>query len=115
MIRGFQPVEELPRRNATQVKNRWGDLLREVRECGSVAVTNHDEVEMVVVAVGKYREMAALVEDLNGRRRAALDELTAEFDRHLAQLKAPDARERMEAAMAAKGRAMPRPKAGSSF
>jgi hypothetical protein len=108
-------IEALPRRNATQVKNQWGDLVREVRASGSVAVTHHDKVEMVVVEAARYREMAALVEGIDGRRQAALADLAAEFDRHLAALKAPDARKRVEAVMAARGRVTPRPKAGASF
>ena len=108
-------IEQLPRRNATEVKNRWGDLVREVRANGSVAVTHHDKVEMVVVEAARYREMAALVDGIDARRRTALADLVAEFDRHLAALKAPDARKRAEAAMASRGRATPRPKAGASF
>jgi antitoxin (DNA-binding transcriptional repressor) of toxin-antitoxin stability system len=108
-------IEQLPRRNATEVKNRWGDLVREVRANGSVAVTHHDKVEMVVVEAARYREMAALVEDIDARRHAALADLSAEFDRHLAALKAPDARKRVDAAMATRGRVTPRPKAGASF
>ena len=115
MIPSFRHVEDLPRKNATEVKNRWGDLVREVRAHGSVAVTNHDKVEMVVVEVGQYREMAALVEGVQGRHQAALAELAAEFDRRLAALKAPDARGRIDTAMASRGRVRPRPKAGASF
>ena len=107
-------IEELRRRNATEVKNKWGELVREVRANGSVAVTHHDKVEMVVVEAGRYREMAALVDGIDGRRQAALAELTAEFDRHLAALQAPDARQRVDATMAARGRVTPRPKAGTS-
>ena len=94
MVTGIPQVEKLLHRNATEVQNRWGDLVREVRASGSVAATHHDRIEMVGVAVGKYREMAALVENINGRRQAALAELTAEFDRHLESLNAPDARKR---------------------
>jgi len=112
---GFPEIEELPRRNATQVKNKWSDLVREVRASGTVAVTNHDKVEMVMVEAGKYREMAALVAGAKRRHQATLAELAAEFDRHLAELKAPEARERVEAALASRGRVMPRPKAGTSF
>ena len=108
-------IEQLPRRNATEVKNKWGDLVREVRASGSVAVTHHDKVEMVVVEAARYREMAALVEGVEARRHAALADLAAEFDRHLAALKAPDARKRVEAAMASRGRVTPRPKAGTTF
>jgi hypothetical protein len=115
MATRLRQIEELPHRNATQVKNKWGDLVREVRASGSVAVTHHDKVEMVVVEVGRYREMAALVAGIDGRHQAALAELSAEFDRHLAALQAPDARARVEAAMASRGRVTPRPKAGASF
>lgn len=108
-------LEELPRRNATDVKNRWGDLVREVRARGSLAVTSHDKIEIVVLSSGTYREMAKLVRGAAERRRAALGELAGEFDRHLAALKAPDTRERVASAMAAKGRVKRRSKAGASF
>jgi prevent-host-death family protein len=108
-------LEELPRRNATEAKNRWGGLVREVRTLGTIAITSHDKVEVVILEAGKYREMAALVYDAEKRRKTALDELSAEFDQHLASLKTPDARARVDAVMAAKGRAKVRSKAGASF
>lgn len=49
------------------------------------------------------------------RRQSVLEELSAEFDRHLASLQAPDARARFDAVMAAKGRAKSRSKTGGSF
>lgn len=112
---GLPQIEELPQRNATQVKNKWSDLVREVRARGSVAVTHHNRVEMVVVEAGKYREMATLVAGAAALRQAALADLAAEFDERLAALKAPDVRGRMEDAMASEGRVEPRPKAGTSF
>lgn len=108
-------IDELPRRNATQVKNKWGDLVREVRAAGSVAVTQHDKVEMVIVDAATYRKMAALADDARERHRATLAELSAEFDRRLATLKSPGTRGRVEAVMAARGRSRRRPKAGVSF
>lgn len=48
-------------------------------------------------------------------RKAALKELSAEWDRRLAPLQEPDARARLEALLAAKGRAKTRSKAGPSF
>jgi hypothetical protein len=56
-----------------------------------------------------------IFEGAKGRQQAALAEVTAEFDRRLAALKAPDVCERMEAVMASEGRVLPRPKAGASF
>jgi prevent-host-death family protein len=108
-------IEDLPQRKATQVKNKWGDLVREVRAAGSVAVTQHNKVEMVVVDAATYRKMAALAEGAKEHRQAALAELSAEFDRRLAALQTPETRRRVEAVMAARGRTKRRPKAGVSY
>lgn len=115
MSTGFMRIEELPCRTSSEVKNQWSALSRDVRARGSIAVTHHGRVEMVVVDAAIYREMAALVEDAKARDRVGLAELTAEFDRHLAKLQAPDTRERLDTAMELRGRVTPRPKAGSSF
>ena len=47
-------LNELPRQNASHVKNRWGDVVRQVQESGSVAVTNHSTVEMVLLTAATY-------------------------------------------------------------
>jgi len=49
------------------------------------------------------------------RHQATLAELSAEFDRRLAVLNAPDARARIEATLASRGRGIPRSKAGPSY
>ena len=108
-------IEDLPQRSATKVKNKWADLVREVRAAGSVAVTQHDRVEMVVMDAETYRRAAALAEDAKARQQATLAELSTEFDRRLAALKSPETRGRVEAVIAARGRAKRRPKAGASF
>ena len=73
----LRQIEDLPQRTATQVKNRWADLVREVRVAGSVAVTQHDRVEMVVMDAATYRKAAALAEDAKARQQATLAELSA--------------------------------------
>jgi hypothetical protein len=108
-------IEDLPQRNATQVKNKWADLVREVRAAGSVAVTHHERVEMVVMDAATYRKAVAMTGDAKARQQATLAELSTEFDRRLATLKSPETRGRVEAVMAARGRAKRRPKAGTSF
>ena len=108
-------IEDLPQRSATKVKNKWADLVREVRAAGSVAVTQHDRVEMVVMDAATYRRAAALAEDVKARQQATLAELSAEFDGRLAALKSPETRGRVEAVIAARGRSKRRPKAGISF
>jgi prevent-host-death family protein len=108
-------IENLRQRSATQVKNKWSDLVREVRAAGSVAITHHDKVEMVVVDAATYHKIVALAEEAKARHQAALAELSAEFDRRLAALKGAETRSRVEAVMSARGRTKVRPKAGASF
>jgi prevent-host-death family protein len=108
-------LEELPRRNATQVKNKWADVVREVRKAGSVAVTQHDRIEMVVMDAETYRKISALAEAARARSEAGLAALSAEFDRRLASLGAEGIRGRVESVMSARGRARRRGKAGTSF
>jgi hypothetical protein len=68
-----------------------------------------------MVEAGKDREMTAAVEGAKARYRATLDELTAEFDRHLSELQGPDTHDRIEAALASRGRVIGHQKAGASF
>ncbi len=56
-----------------------------------------------------------IIEGAKEHHQATLAELTAEFDRRLAALQAPDTHEWMDAVMASRGRVLPRPKAGASF
>ena len=49
MIAELPQLEELPRQTASDVKNKWREVVREVRESGSVAITNHSAVEVVLV------------------------------------------------------------------
>jgi hypothetical protein len=111
----FLTADQLPRRAATQVKNSWGELTREVQAAGTIAVTSHDKVEMVVMHVTRYREITDALESARKRQEAALAELTADFDHRLAKLRAPGARQQIDAAMASHGKVSPRPKAGASY
>jgi prevent-host-death family protein len=115
MIVDFPNLDELPRQTASDVKNRWRDVVREVRETGSVAVTSHSAVQMVLVNAEVYSQLAASAAALKERERAILDELSAQFKQRLASLSAPDAAERAAAVFQRKGKLAARPKAGVSF
>lgn len=115
---GKQPVrslEALPQKSATEVKNGWAKVVREVRSSGSVAVTQHDRVEMVVMDAETYREITALAAEQTERRRAVLEELTQAFDQRLRSLDSPETPKKFAAVRAAKGRLKHPPKAGSTF
>jgi prevent-host-death family protein len=108
-------LEDLPSRPASQVKNRWADVVRQVRESGSVAVTNHSSIEMVLIDTATYRQMVEDVHALRAKERTVLAALDCAFQARLDALQAPAATARVDKLFAARGRLKQRPKAGSSF
>jgi prevent-host-death family protein len=111
-------LEELPRQNASHVKNRWGDVVRQVQESGSLAVTNHSTVEMVLLTAATYNQLVEDAQAVKAREQSVLDELGRRFDARLGVLQQPDAAQQVGKLFAAKGklhRLGRRPKAGDSF
>jgi prevent-host-death family protein len=108
-------LDQLPRQSASQVKNKWREVVREVRETGSVAITNHSEVEMVLVDAARYERLAANAAALIAREEAVLQQLTEQFDQRLAVLQQADASDKVAAVFAGKGKRARRIKAGASF
>ncbi|RYF36121.1 MAG: type II toxin-antitoxin system prevent-host-death family antitoxin [Comamonadaceae bacterium] len=115
MIAELPALEDLPRQTASDVKNRWRDVMREVRETGSVAITSHSSVEVVMVNAEAYRQLAASVAALNERETLVLEQLSAQFSGRLEALQATGAGDRAAAVLQRKGRLSTRPKAGPSF
>lgn len=115
MINELPLLDTLPRQNASQVKNKWGDLVRLVQASGSVAVTNHSAVEMVVLDASTYRQLTEDIQVLKAREQTVLDELAQRFDARLAVLQQPDAARKVTAVFKAMGKLVQRPKAGASF
>jgi len=108
-------LADLPRHNTSMVRNKWGDIVRQVRQTGSVAITNHSIVEMVLLDAETYRQVTEALASIKEREKALLDELASRFDARLTVLQAPDARDKLEALRASRGRLAQRPKAGTSF
>ena len=108
-------LEELPRQNATQVKNKWGDVLRQVQQAGTVAVTSHSTIEMVMVDATVYQGLLDRVAALQAREEAALGELESRFNARLAVLQKPDARRKADAVLDGRGKLAKRPRAGATF
>jgi prevent-host-death family protein len=115
MIAELLDIDALPQQSASDVKNKWAELVRRVREVGSIAITNHSKIEMVVVEAGRYQEMTAQIEAVQRRRQAALDALSKRFDEQLEAMQSPDFREKLDAVFAAKGKLRNPPKAGETF
>jgi prevent-host-death family protein len=115
MIADLLDIDALPQQSASQVKNKWAELVRRVREVGSVAITNHSKVEMVVVEASRYREMTAQLEAMQRRRQAVLDDLSRRFDERLDKLQSSGLREKLDAVFEAGGKLRNPPKAGETF
>lgn len=115
MITALPALHDLPRHNASQVKNKWGDVVRQVRQSGSVAITNHAAVEMVLLDAATYQQLTEDLLTLNAREQSVLEELSDRFDSRLAVLQQPEAAERVGALFEARGKLARRPKAGASF
>lgn len=115
MITELLNFDELPQANASQVKNKWGEVVRLVHQAGTLAITNHSSVEMVLLDVATYRELTASFLMLKEREQTVLDELTNRFNARLAALASPDAAKRVTSVLAQRGTLKRRPKAGESF
>ncbi|MEK0363001.1 type II toxin-antitoxin system prevent-host-death family antitoxin [Pseudomonas sp. CBC3] len=116
MITELPDIQDLPRQNASQVKNKWGEVLRQVRQSGSVAITNHSTVDMVLLDADTYQRLTEEIHMLNSRDRNVLDELAHRFEARLEVLEQPDVRQKVEALFETKGKLdAHRPKAGVSF
>jgi prevent-host-death family protein len=111
----LQKLNELPRHTATQVKNKWGEVVRQVNRSGVAAVTSHSSVEMVLMPAAGYEQLFNELAALRAQRQSSLDELTQRFNARLTLLQQPDAAARVEALFKARGRLARRPRAGASF
>jgi len=108
-------LADLPRHNTSMVRNKWGDIVRQVRQVGSVAITNHSNVEMVLVDAETYQQVTHALAAIKAHEQALLDDLAARFDARRSALQQPDAKQRLGALLASRGKLGHRPKAGASF
>jgi methyltransferase-like protein len=108
-------LEDLPTQASTEVKNRWGQVVRQVQKTGSLAITHHSNIEMVLSTAEHYQALLDEVSRLHARERTQLEELSAQFMRRLDKLQQPDAHARLASVMEAKGEASVPPIAGKSY
>ena len=108
-------LEQLRRQTASDVKNKWREVVRGVRETGSVAITNHAEVELVLVDVNTYRQLTEGAAAMKARERSVLDQLAGDFGKRLSALQQPDAARKVDVVFASRGKLAKRPKAGAGY
>ncbi len=109
------PMEELPSQTSSQVKSRWGEVVRQVQDRGVVAITHHSSVDLVLLSAGAYRSLREQLQALQAREQAEIDALSEQFKARLESLQHPQAHDRLAKVMAAKGKARKAPTAGTSY
>ena len=108
-------IDTLPRREATEVKNKWGAVTRQVKSVGRVAITNRKEIELVVMSADAYRQLMAKIGETDMRQQKTLAQLAARFDENLAKLQTPDASKRLDSFFDPDGHAATTPIVGATF
>lgn len=109
------PLEKLPRRTVSDLKDRWAELIRELRELRALAIAGESSHPVVLLDAATYEQLVRSARALDGRQRAALERLDAEFSRRLVLLQDVDFPKKVDAVFAAEGRLAHRPKAGPTF
>jgi prevent-host-death family protein len=77
--------------SATTAKNEFGGILEKAMLGRTVVITKHATPKAVLISIGEFNA-------LSGAPKAALDSLSADFDRLLAGMQRPGARAAMQAA-----------------
>ena len=109
-------IDQLPSTTASDVKKEgWRKLTRRVQAAGSVAVTSHGEVEVVILSRDLYITMLGELRERQKGKAADLEALRRRFDERLASLAAPDAGDRLRSSMAAPATLGGSVKAGTGF
>jgi PHD/YefM family antitoxin component YafN of YafNO toxin-antitoxin module len=115
MLTALPTLAQLPRQNASHVKNKWAEVVRHVHQVGTLAITNHANVEMVLLDAATYEQLHQDIEAFNAREQSVLDELTRRFNERLSVLQGPEAPRKIDAVLGAEGKLRTKPKAGATF
>lgn len=110
-------LDRLPRENASRVKNQWADVVRQVQASGSVAVTKHARVELVLLTPDAYTALLQDAQAAQQQAQAQLDALNARFDAQLHSLQTPQAHDALANLFASQGQLdeAHRPVAGGGY
>jgi len=79
--------------NATQAKNQFGAILKQVRTAQPVFIERHGTTQAVVLDIGSYR---ALVRRAREPQQVQLDVLREEFDALYARMQSPESRKAVD-------------------
>jgi prevent-host-death family protein len=77
-------LHDLPAFSSTQVQNRFGGVLDELRTVGAIVIERHDRPAAVLISVEEFERLRA-----NSQPSRQLDMLTSEFDALVARMQSP--------------------------
>lgn len=84
---------------ATQAKNRFGEILQQVRDSGPVFIERHGQAQAVVLGIDAYNKLTANAERTPQERE--LDYWTREFNSLHARMQSNQARQAVDALFSA--------------
>lgn len=108
-------IKDMPSQSASQVKNKWGDVARQVLQSGSLAITSHSTVEMVILNAAVYQQLTEEIQAFKNKDNVAIEALTERFDSKLQILQNPNAAIKISQIVQSKGQSSVRPKAGNTY
>jgi len=109
-------IEDMPRAAASDIKKLgWRALMDAMARTGKVVITNHDKPQAVILSTEAYDAMLEALRQASANDEAALDALRRRFDARLSALSAPDAGDRLRAAMRKGAKLGGKAKAGATY
>ena len=79
-------AENLPARSATEVQDKWGSVVREVRSKGRVAITSRGHADMVIMSREEYDRLMQALSAPGGSAAESVADLTRRFDERVARM-----------------------------
>ena len=109
-------ISDLPRIPASDLKKRgWRGVMRAIASNGPVVVTNHADLEAVILSAHDYGRLIEIVTQAESKSASALETLRQRFDDRLAVLRQPDAGPRLRAISRSPAKLRGKVKAGACY
>jgi len=104
-LAALETLDDLPHTSASDLKKLgWRSVAQQVRQAGTVVVTNHRQYDAVILSIEAYTAIQQALARASEQAQPALDALRARFDARMAGLHATDAASRLHALMDAPAR-----------
>ena len=108
-------AEKLPSRSSTDVQDRWGTVVREVRAMGRIAVTSRGHADMVILSREEYDRVMQALSGPGATSDDPVADLTRRFDERIARMNDGTMADRIRKLRAMTGQVSNPPIAGESF